>query len=210
VAVDGDEYWRSVGVVGAVDQLVATAYSVVAGLFDTETGAADEHSGGVVLNESGAVVGLLTVPPGGGPSGLALPIEVALAVGAQLESEGRVRHGWLGVSGTDASDRAAGGARVEEVLVGSPAETAGLGSGDLIIEVGERGAKTSVSNMAALMAQVRARPPGATLEITVLRDGQRVAIVAELGEKEPPTPPAPPAPEPPTPVPVEPAETATP
>ncbi len=186
LAAGSEEHrWVSVGALRAFGELATTAAgTVVAGLMDTETGAGREHSGGAVLDPTGAVVGILTVPPDTPQSGLAVPIEVARDVAAQLAATGTATHAWLGVVGTDDEDRAGGGARVHEVAPASPAEKAGLVPGDVIVAVGDGSSTTSVSDMAELMGEVRRRRPGHTVELTVLRDGGQRHVPVELGEKE--------------------------
>jgi putative serine protease PepD len=184
VAAGKEQHWVSVGTVTALDRLVVSGSGVVvAGLIDTETRAGSEHSGGVVLNEAGAVVAILTVPPGTSSSGLAVPIDVARDTADQLAASGQAAHGWLGVSATDEVDRAAGGARVERVMPTSPADHAGLAEGDVIVAVGDRAATTSVSDMAELVAEVRRRRPGESLELTVLRDGGKRRVPVALSDK---------------------------
>jgi regulator of sigma E protease len=66
-------------------------------------------------------------------------------------------------------------AEVGKVLPGSPAERAGLREGDEILAVdGE-----PVEDFAALVARVQPRP-GARLELSVLRDGETLAVPVEV------------------------------
>ena len=71
----------------------------------------------------------------------AIPIDVALNVSRQLKAKGRVVRGWLGVRIQDVTRELAEsfgmdkprGALVSQVIVGSPAEKAGVRVGDVII-----------------------------------------------------------------------------
>jgi putative serine protease PepD len=185
-----DNHWVSAGTLRAFDELATTpAGAVLAGLMETETGAESKHTGGAVVDPSGEVVGILTVPSDAPASGLAVPIDLAREVADQLVDKGTVTHAWLGVVGTDDKDRAGGGARVDQVTPASPAEKAGLAAGDVIVAVGDDSTTTSVSAMAELMGEVRRRQPGRSLELTVLRDGGQRRVPVELGEKEPGTAP---------------------
>lgn len=118
------------------------------------------NSGGAALNARGELVGIVqgelgSPDLGGGgaaaerrPGGMSfvLPAENVRPVYEGLAREGRVRHGYLGVSTRAAnvpsdSDRALVplGALVESVVAGGPAERAGLRKGDLIVAYdGER------------------------------------------------------------------------
>jgi S1-C subfamily serine protease len=165
---------------------VTAAGTVVVGLFDTGTNSGRRHSGGAVLDERGRLVGILTVPSGASASGLALPIDTARDVAEQLEATGSAAHAWLGVTGSDETERAAGGARVEAVAPASPGEKAGLASGDVIVAVSEGESTTSVSSMADLMAEVRGRRPGHSLELTVVREGAERHMPVALSQKTSP------------------------
>ena len=84
---------------------------------------------------------------------------------------------FLGVTLTDTED---GGVRVESVVEGSAAEAAGLQAGDVIVgidgnEVGEPWDLTR----AVLESEV-----GQQVDLDVLRDGGRVNVKAELGQRE--------------------------
>ncbi|MGH8984119.1 MAG: S1C family serine protease [Acidimicrobiia bacterium] len=179
-----NQHWVNVGTISEFDRLfVSPAGGVVAGLIDTETGAGRAHSGGVVLDTRGAVVGILTVPAGSAPSGLAVPIDTARDVAQQLAATGTAAHGWLGVSGTDDTERASGGALVDEVLPSSPAERAGLVDGDVIVAVADGQATVAVSGIRELMTEVTRRRPGNSLELTVLRNGAKRRIAVVLGKQ---------------------------
>src|SRR5581483_5065330 len=102
--------WVSSGVVSAVNQLLTDGGGTTyAGLLATDTAANGDEAGGALLDRDGAVIGVLSASPGG----LAVPIDVARAVGDQLASSGKAAHGWLGVWGAAVLDRAGGGVRVE-------------------------------------------------------------------------------------------------
>jgi putative serine protease PepD len=173
VAAGTRRHWLSVGEIEAFDQLLVTGGgSAVAGLIDTGTDAGAQHSGGAVLDEQGRVIAILTVN-GDEPAGLALPIDVATDVAGQLDFNGQAVHGWLGVSGTDHRERAAGGAEIDAVRPGGPAQQAGVVAGDVIVAVGDENETTSVSTMGELLDEVRRRRPGEDVELTVLRDGAK-------------------------------------
>lgn len=183
IGTQSKPHWVSTGDVGGLDEFVVTAAgTVVVGLFDTGTSAGRRHSGGAVLDERGRLVGMVTVPSRTS-SGLAMPIDAARDVVDQLLATGTATHAWLGITGTDDTERAGGGARVEQVSAASPAEKAGLTPGDVIVAVGDGRSTTAVSGMPDLMAEVRARRPGHPLELTVLRDGAKRHMPVALSHK---------------------------
>ena len=113
-----------------------------------------------------------------------------------------MEHAFLGVSGTDLTGEIAdvlnfdrdGGALVQSVVPGSPADEAGLeagdsevtidgqpfrAGGDLIVEAdGE-----AVATMADVIAAVDSKQPGDSIELTVVRDGEERTVEVELAER---------------------------
>lgn len=162
--------------------------------------------GGALLDSSGSVIGITTsvgtngTGTGASPAsatvavsdtggfGFAVPIDLARAVAEQIITSGRVTGVWLGVQGTDldwvsaARLSVAGGAMVGEVMSGSPAERAGLSTGDII--VGLDG--TPVTSMGQLVAALRRRQAGHTVRVDIVRDQQPMSMVVVLVER--PTP----------------------
>jgi serine protease Do len=109
-----------------------------------------------------------------------------------IEGDGEVildgESGWLGVTPVEVSqDRAkelklsaARGVYLDEVEKDSPAEKAGLKSGDVITEFnGQR-----VEGVAQFRRLVRETPSGHTVSITVWRDGKSQTVTATLGDGE--------------------------
>jgi serine protease Do len=118
-----------------------------------------------------------------GGNSFAMPVETLRPVIESLKREGRVPHGYLGVStlaASLASDREGGprtpiGAQVEGVIGGGPAHRLGLRPGDLIVAFdGER-----VETPEQLARWVLATPPGRQVALVwVRRDvGQTGTVV---------------------------------
>ncbi len=116
---------------------------VIDDVIQTDAALNPGNSGGALADSSGRVVGINTALAGVG-LGLAVPINTTTQriIGA-LVRDGRVRRAHLGVAGASRPipPRWAGalgmrqGLEVVEVIKGSPAESAGLRPGDIIIEV---------------------------------------------------------------------------
>ena len=88
----------------------------------------------------------------------------------------------LGVTVGEADS--SGGVRVESVAPGTPAEEAGLESGDVIVTVdGE-----TVDGPRALVAAIAAKSPGDEVTLSVERDGETLELDATLGEQPAVTP----------------------
>jgi serine protease Do len=135
------------------------------------------NSGGPLFNLRGQVVGINTaINPQGKGIGFAIPIDAVRQVLPQLIATGRVSRGRLGVAiqGMDEElakavglDRAHG-ALVEDVERGSPAEKAGIRSGDVIVAVNGQ----DVPHAEELPRMIAPHQPGSHVKVTVVRDKQ--------------------------------------
>jgi predicted metalloprotease with PDZ domain len=86
---------------------------------------------------------------------------------------------YLGVSVVEETDNPEGGARITAVMDDSPAVTAGLEAGDIV--VGFNG--EPVRGPRSLTEKIHEASPGDSVELEVLRDGRRETLFAELGER---------------------------
>ena len=150
------------------------------------------NSGGPLFNLAGEVVGVNSqiFTRSGGSIGLsfAIPARVVSNVVKQLRANGEVVRGWLGVSIQNVDRTLAEsfdldrprGALVAQVGGNSPAEGAGIESGDIIIAVDD--AQIEVS--ADLPHVVGLLAPGDKVNITVIREGDEKVLKVEIGALE--------------------------
>jgi S1-C subfamily serine protease len=180
----GNHPYIAIDIISRLNILETTSTgSVLAGLLGTEMNTTAETTGGGLFNTNGELVGMLTSPPGVSTPGLAVPISVADDVRDQIESSGKVTHGWLGLTADDTKDRA--GATVTAVLPDSPAATAKLEVGDVII----RADGAFVGNFADLLAEWRRGRPGDTIDITYRRGHSSRDLHVQATLKAPPAAP---------------------
>ncbi len=147
------------------------------------------NSGGPTFNLQGEVIGVNTAiySPSGGNVGIAfaVPARTALEVINELKSTGTVKRGWLGVKiQTVTKDMAEGlglasafGALVSEVTKSSPAERAGLRSGDAITTVEGR----RIEDSRDLARKIADYSPGTTVAVVVRRGDRDKTIDVKLG-----------------------------
>jgi serine protease Do len=156
------------------------------------------NSGGPLLNIRGEVIGINTaINPVGRGIGFAIPINMAKEVLQQLVENGRVVRGYLGVVIQTLSPELAGkfdvgangGVLVGDILRGSPAESAGLKRGDVILDFAGR----SVHKMQELQRLVAGTRPGTPVRLKVMRDRQEQLVALEIGELKEAEPKAEPA-----------------
>jgi S1-C subfamily serine protease len=159
---------------------------IVENVIQTDAALNPGNSGGALVDGAGRVVGINTALAGIG-LGLAVPINDATRVIiSTLIRDGRVRRAHLGVAvaprplpprtaqrlGRDA------GVQIMQVIDDSPAATAGLRRGDLLLELdGEP--VTDASDVQRLMVHERI---GRAVRAIVLRDGRRRTIELVLDE----------------------------
>jgi serine protease Do len=178
----------------------ATGRAIGAGPYDdfiqTDASINPGNSGGPLINARGQAIGINTAifSQSGGSVGIgfAIPMSLAKSVVTQLADSGKVTRGWLGVGIQPVTpdiakslDRAeTTGVLVSSVTEGSPAERAGLKSGDIITEYDGR----KVERVGDLPRAVAGTPVGRTVPLSVVRDGKTLALTARieaLDAKEP-------------------------
>ena len=148
------------------------------------------NSGGPLFNMRGEVVGINSqiYSRSGGYMGVsfAIPIDVAMEIQNQLRSTGKVSRGRLGVVIQEVSKELAdslglakpGGAVVNSVERGGPAEKAGVEPGDVILKYDAK----SIVNSAELPRLVGITRPGTRVLIQVWRKGSVRDISVVIGE----------------------------
>jgi S1-C subfamily serine protease len=168
------------GVVSATSRAVVDAAGVVMQLIQTDAPINPGNSGGPLANRDAQVIGIndqiISRSGGNDGVGFAIPIARAKEVADQLV-EGRViEQAFLGVSGTDPALGQAGGL-VTEVVAGSPADEAGLESGDLVTAVDD----VTITSFTELAGAVRAHRPGDQVTLSLTRNGNQNQVRVTLG-----------------------------
>jgi serine protease Do len=148
------------------------------------------NSGGPLFNMAGEVIGINSqiYSRTGGYMGLsfAVPIDVAMKVKTDLQKYGKVSRGRLGVTIQGVSQeladsfglKKAQGALVSAVEPKSPADKAGVKTGDIILAVDGRDIENSV-DLPRVIGETR---PGTTVNLKVWRQGETRELTASLGE----------------------------
>ena len=204
----GQESSLSVGVVSATQRSIpslTSRYSLVDAI-QTDAPINRGNSGGPLLNARGLAIGInAQIRTDSGISegvGFAVPINAAVRSMEQLIETGTVRYAWVGITTQTITPSLATaleldserGAAVQEVIEGSPAETAGLRpgteerevdgiplqvGGDVILEI-EGEAVESAEDVVRIVTNSL---PGETATFTVLREGERVEVEVRYGER---------------------------
>ncbi len=179
----------TVGVVSAKGRVLGISDTSFENFIQTDAAINPGNSGGPLVNLRGEVIGINTAISAQGQNiGFAVPINTAKLILPQLEKNGKVVRGYLGVTIRNINDeiqKAFGlhsreGALVEEVLPGHAADKAGLKHGDVIVGINGH----PVTNTRVLIDRVSATPPGKTVRLKVLRNGKTLDIRVKLEERK--------------------------
>jgi len=180
----GFECTVTAGVVSALGRtLRAQSGRLIDDVIQTDAALNPGNSGGPLVNSNGEVIGVNTaiIMPAQGIC-FATAIDTAKVVVGQLLRHGRVRRGYIGVAGQNAplSRRVVryfdlpveSGVRVMSIEPGSPAATAGLEEGDVIVAWDSK----PVAGIDALHRLLTEQYLGASVEATVLRRAQKLTL----------------------------------
>lgn len=184
----GLEQTVTTGVVSALNRKVRPGDS---GFIQTDAAINPGNSGGPLLDSSGRVIGINTAvlrAEGAEGLGLAVPINVARDIARQLITTGRVRRAALGVGVIPLTPEIASrfnlpaqsGLIVGNVQRGGPAAGAGLRSEDIITRVDGK----PLTDFDDLQATLRAKKPGESITLTLVRGGRTGTVRVTLGESQ--------------------------
>jgi serine protease DegQ len=152
------------------------------------------NSGGALINLKGELIGINSAiySQSGGNIGIgfAIPVNIAASIMQQILEFGEVKRGLLGVSISDLSPETAEafgiesetfqGALVQEVFPDSPAETAGIEAGDVIVAVDGK----NISGAGDLRTTIGLKRSGEEIQLELLRNGKQRKLRATLGSSE--------------------------
>ena len=199
-----DEYSWTVtrGILSGKDRLVdvsttnsnATSDWVMS-VMQTDASINSGNSGGPLANANGEVIGITNmklVSTGVEGIGFAIPIEDAVNYATQLRNGGKIERPFLGVSMLNSSDtynlsryrisvpENVEGAVVIAAQAKSPADSAGLKTGDIITKIEDY----DVSSVSRLKYYLYKYNPGDTVKITYVRNGKTETTSVKLVKSE--------------------------
>jgi len=189
----GLEQTVTAGIISAKDRVTDAGAMPFQQFLQTDAAINPGNSGGPLVNMAGEVIGINTqIATNTGAYngiGFALPSSTAVDVYNQLVSEGRVRRGFLGINPQEISPQIARlnkitdgqGVLVRDLTgVGSPAGSAGLQSGDVIISINGQKVRT----VRELIRRIASLPVASIANIEYIRAGERRVANVKLDERK--------------------------
>ena len=179
------------GVVSALDRQVTLSGNVTMELIQTDCAINSGNSGGALFNMYGEVVGITNAKYSSSSSGasidnigFAIPVDDIRDIVDSIITNGYIVKPYIGVSVSTVSNEATGyglpgGASVQQVVEGGPAEKAGLQVNDIITAVNG----TEISSSGELVEIVGNCAPGDELTLSVYRQGETLELTLTVGEQ---------------------------
>ena len=203
----GYDRTMTIGTVSGLGRPVRTENNtVINGMIQTDAAINPGNSGGPLLNSRGEMVGICTTihSTTGGSQGIgfAVPVDTAITIIPDLIKYGKVMRGWLDVTMVQldpsivhyADLPVSSGLLVSQVRSGGKAEKGGLRGGTQRVQYGSSiiylGGDSIVSvhgatiqEYADLYSALIDTHPGDTVEVVVIRKGERKVLQVELVER---------------------------
>jgi serine protease Do len=177
------------GIVSAKARRVPIARDRYSEYLQTDTAVNPGNSGGPLVNMKGEVVGINTAIVGPTFQGIsfAIPSNVVRRVYEQIKESGSIANGFLGVDLMNLNPVLAQrlgieqleGALVRGVVIGSPAEKAGVEPGDFVVAWnGEK-----LADAQQLSQNIAGTAPGTQAKMTVIRNGEEIQLEVTVGRR---------------------------
>lgn len=137
------------------------------------------NSGGPLFSITGEVIGINTaINPRAQGIGFSVPINKVTDILDDLKEKGHPSRGWLGLSLEPLNDQSTS-VRVREVYANTPAESAGIQTGDLITHLDN----IAIDSVDTLIRMVGEHKAGETISIQIQRGKRNTELSVTLGER---------------------------
>lgn len=152
------------------------------------------NSGGALVDTNGNLIGINSAiySPNGGSLGIgfSIPASTAKKTMEQIIQTGSVTRGWIGAAIQELTPELVEsfkltndqGVLISEVVHGSPAEHAGIKTGDILIDIDGH----AINDWSAMLDTVANLAPGTVVSVKLLRDGKEIAPQVKIGKRPKP------------------------
>jgi serine protease Do len=183
----------SIGNVSGLDRSVNLSGGVGRGLIQFTAPVFPGDSGGLLADRNGHMLGVVSTALGE-PTvegvgehriqgiSFAIPADELRLVAQRLRDGGAIERGYLGITVEDAEPA---GARVTSVSQGSPAQSAGLQVGDVVVAIDD----AEIKGLDDLATRIERLRPGTRVKLNVKREAEQMVLEVVLGERKPNTTP---------------------
>ncbi len=180
------------GIVSAKGRALSGSERANEDFIQTDASINPGNSGGPLFDLEGRVIGInsaIATRSGGSVGlGFAIPSNIVRYVADTIVKNGRVERGYLGIEMTPltpdlamaAGIRPADGIAVRSVMPGSPADKAGLKSGDVLVKYQGR----PIDQVYRMRTAIALTPPNSDAVIEVIRDGKPEKVKLTVGDRE--------------------------
>jgi 2-alkenal reductase len=184
----------TVGVISATGRSIDTGAGYqIENLIQTDAAINEGNSGGPLVNLAGEVIGINTLIVRNSGSGtvaeglgFAIPANTVQAVATQIIETGHFSRPYLGVQWQAITPNIARmyrlpaewGVYVTDVIIGSPADKAGLQQGDIIVQIGD----VELDETHAYINALFQHEPGETVTIVFIRNATKMQVEVLLAE----------------------------
>ena len=180
------------GIISALNREIRIDVTqVIPSVIQTDAAINPGNSGGALVDAQGRLIGINTaiLSRSGANQGVGFAVswEQAISSADQLIEQGFVRQPLLGVTGSDVTPEiaedfglpASRGAVIDSVQPGTGADDADLRPGDIIVEFNGE----PLATMSQLVAEVRRLSPDDTVDLVLIRDGERIEVEVTISER---------------------------
>jgi serine protease DegQ len=152
------------------------------------------NSGGALVDVIGNLIGVNSAiySPNGGSLGIgfAIPATTAKKTMEQIIQHGSVTRGWIGAGIQELTPELVAsfkltdekGVLITEVIRNSPAERAGIKTGDILVSIDNR----AINDWSAMLETVANLAPGNIVVVKLLRNGSEISPQVKIGKRPKP------------------------
>jgi serine protease Do len=175
------------GVISAINRTIASERGLIEDLVQTDASINPGNSGGPLVDVTGKVIALNTaIIPYAQGIGFAIPVNAAKACAGEIATGGAAIRPWLGIVGLSLTREIAryyglpvdNGVLVTKVVEGSPAKSAGLSDGDIILEI----SNVETRRIEDLVNEIHKKKVGEIVGILAVRNGREHFFELTLSE----------------------------
>ena len=177
------------GIISGKDRSLATNKGSMTGLLQTDASINPGNSGGPLLNDKGEVIGINTAKLSDTEGlGFAIPINIAKPIVQQIINKGDFEKVSMGIKGVDVANVKAylgvdlsveEGVYVIEITSGTPANNAGIKTGDVITSI-DNNEITSMSDLNKALYQYR---KGDSAKVKIIREGKETILTVNFSKQ---------------------------